>query len=38
MPDRDAYLYEQTLTVMLSKTDYTRAAQADFIAGKTPKA
>jgi len=38
MPDRDAYLYEQTLTVMLSKTDYTREAQANFIAGKKPAA
>lgn len=35
MPVREAYRYEQGLTVMLSKTDYTREAQAAFIEKRT---
>ncbi len=36
MPMRDAYRYEQSLTVMLSRTEDTKEAQAAFVEKRTP--
>ncbi len=36
MPSRDAYRFEQGLTVMLSKTEDTREAQAAFVEKRAP--
>jgi enoyl-CoA hydratase len=36
MPTRDAYRYEQTITVDLSKSDDTKEAQAAFVEKRKP--
>ena len=37
MPTRDAYRYEQTITVDLSQTEDTREAQRAFVEKRKPK-
>ena len=37
MPTRDAYRYEQTITVDLSKTEDTKEAQRAFVEKRKPK-
>ena len=37
MPLRDAYRYEQTITVDLSQTEDTREAQRAFVEKRKPK-